>query len=57
MEKSKLWNCTVCGAENHELDAQCQFCGDCQGNHRTSRLYQEGQVGWLCDDCGALIKD
>lgn len=26
MSKSPFWHCEACGAQNHELDAECQFC-------------------------------
>jgi hypothetical protein len=25
--RRELWVCSECQAENHELDADCQFCG------------------------------
>lgn len=28
--RSPFWNCHVCGAQNHEIDGECQFC-ECGG--------------------------
>lgn len=28
MKKSEFWCCKKCNAQNHEIDANCQFCDD-----------------------------
>lgn len=28
--RGEFWQCNVCGAQNHDLDGECQFC-DCEG--------------------------
>lgn len=28
--KGEFWFCEVCDAENHKIDAECQYC-ECQG--------------------------
>lgn len=36
-EPIRFWNCNVCGAQNSELDGECQFCEcggkDCKRNN------------------------
>lgn len=29
--KDQFWYCSVCQAQNHEIDGKCQYC-DCQGS-------------------------
>ena len=26
VHRNVFWNCPDCGAQNHEMDAECQFC-------------------------------
>jgi predicted ATP-dependent serine protease len=26
MARSPFWRCEACGAQNHEIDGECQFC-------------------------------
>lgn len=30
MARSPFWYCVACGAQNHELDGECQYC-ECEG--------------------------
>lgn len=44
------WNCNVCGAQNHEIDGQCQYCkclgADCKRDNC------DGPHPWKCVFCG-----
>lgn len=28
--RNEFWDCEVCGAQNHEIDGECQYC-ECEG--------------------------
>lgn len=50
--RNEFWTCPVCLAQNHEIDAECQFCDEHEHIVKGTD-FNENDPDPACSECGA----